>query len=397
MDKQTEIEPPFTGSSPADKRDKSPEANPAGRLNISKLDESRLPRTIFSLIWPVVIQESAFGVLAMVATFLVGKFGAAAITAVGLGENIVHLPEVAFAGIAVGATAIIARHVGAGETQQVNRSVQQAMLLSLVLGTVFAIIWWFTADWWLVIFRARPEVIGLGRDFIRINAPAIPAFFILYCGESLMRGSGDTRTPMIVTVSIELIGAVAAVVLIRGFWFVPAMGVIGAAIARVIVSVLGALLIIILLVRGCGILKWDLRTALKFDYAATRRILRIGLPAFIDAGQMRAAMSVYQIIISSLGTVSFAAHSLAMRVEEFAFMPAWGFSVAATTLVGQYLGAKRPDLAEKAAGLARRYCLIAMISIGLLTVIFGQRLLDVFIDDPEVIRLGTLGLLVWAV
>jgi putative MATE family efflux protein len=332
----------------------------------------------------------------MVITFLVGKFGAAAITAVGLGENIVHLPEVVFAGISVGSTAIIARQIGAGEAEQVGRTVRQAMLLAIVLGIIFAVLWWFLADWWLWIFRAKPEVIPLGREFIRINAPCVVFFFILYGGESLMRGSGDTRTPMLVTVTVELIGTVLAIVLIRGFWIVPAMGVRGAAIARAAVSVMGAIIILVLLMKGRGYLKWDIRTAFKFDFSATQRILRVGLPAFVEQAQMRGAMTIYQIVISSLGTTVYAAHALAMRVEEFAFLPSWGFAVAATTLVGQSLGAKRPDLAEKSAKLAQRYCLIAMVSIGLITFVFGKQLIGIFIDDPEVIRLGTLGLQIWA-
>jgi len=85
-----------------------------------------------------------------------------------------------------------------------------------------------------------------------------------------------------------------------------------------------------------------------------------------------------------------------MRVEEFAFLPSWGFSIAATTMVGQCLGAKRADLAERSASLAQRYCLIAMVSIGLVTFFLGKQLIQIFIDDPEVIKLGTLGLQIWA-
>lgn len=364
---------------------------------LDTLDERRLPRTIFQLLWPVVLQEAAFGTLAMVTTFLVGKFGASAITAVSLSENIVHLPEVVFAGISVGSTAIIARHVGAREIDQVGRTVNQALLLSIVLGAAFASVWWFTADLWLWVFRAKPDVAALGRDYIRINSPCIIFFFILYGGESLMRGSGDTRTPMFITVTVEIIGTLLAFVLIRGFWFIPALGVLGAAIARATVSFMGATIVIILLVKGSGILKWDLRHAWKFELVTIKRILKIGLPAFGEQAQNRAAMSVYQIIISGLGTAQYAAHALAMRVEEFAFLPSWGFSIAATTMVGQCLGARRPDLAEKSASLAQRYCLVAMVSIGLVTFFFGKQLIEIFIDDQEVIRLGTLGLQIWAI
>lgn len=366
------------------------------QVAIETLDEGKVPRTIFSLIWPVVIQESAWGVLAMVTTFLVGKFGAPAITAVGLGENITHLPEVAFAGISVGATAIIARQIGAGESNQVGRTVQQVMLLSIILGVIFAVVWWFLAEPLLLVFRARPEVLPLGKEYIRINAPFTVCFFVLYGGESLMRGSGDTRTPMMISIGVELFGTALAIALIRGFWFIPALGVTGAALARAAVSLVGAATVMILLVRGRGLLKWDLRTAHKFDPVTVKRILRIGLPAFVEQAQMRAAMTIYQIIISGLGTTVYAAHALAMRVEEFAFLPAWGFSIAATTLVGQCLGARRPDLAEKSASLAQRYCLIAMVALGLVTFVLGERLIDLFIDDPEVVRLGALGLRIWA-
>jgi putative MATE family efflux protein len=111
---------------------------------------------------------------------------------------------------------------------------------------------------------------------------------------------------------------------------------------------------------------------------------------------MRAGMSIYTIIISSLGTTVYAAHALAMRVEEFAFMPSFGFGIAATALVGQSLGAKKPDLAKKAGYIIQRYCMVSMVILGLITFVYGRQLLSLFINDPEVIRIGALGLKIWA-
>jgi Na+-driven multidrug efflux pump len=107
-------------------------------------------------------------------------------------------------------------------------------------------------------------------------------------------------------------------------------------------------------------------------------------------------MSTYTIIISNLGTTVYAAHALAMRVEQLAFMPSFGFGVAATILVGQSLGAEKPDLAKKAGYLTQRYCVAAMVILGLMTFVFGRQLIGIFIQDPEVIRLGALGLKIWA-
>jgi len=366
------------------------------QIQIDRLDEKKVPRAILNLIWPIVIQEASFSILGMATTVLIGHLGAAAITAQSLGENIVHLPEVFFAGISIGGTAIVARHIGAREPEKANRTLQQAILLAVILGAFFAGLWWLLADQLLLLFRAQPDVVALGRDYIRVNAPCLIFFFILYGGEAMMRGSGDTRTPMLVTLVQQVIGTGLALVFINGFWFIPAMGVLGAGIARAIASFIGATIIVTLLVKGRGHLKYNLKTAFQFDFSEIRRIFKIGLPALLEQAQMRAAMTVYQIIISGLGTTVYAAHALTMRVEEFAFMPSFGFSVATTALVGQALGAGRPDLAERSAKQAVKYCIISMVTLGVLTFLLGGRLLSLFINDPEVTKLGTLGLQIWA-
>ena len=361
-----------------------------------EISDRRLPLTVLSLVWPVMLQEAGWAVLGMVTTFLIGHLGAAAITAVGLSDQIVFIPQVAFAGVSVGATAIVARHVGAREPEKANRILRQSMLLAVILGFTFGFILWFFPDQLLRIFRARPEVIALGRDYIRINAFFTAFNFVMNGGTSIFRGAGDTKTPMWVMIFVEIIGTSIAYLLIKGFWVVSPLGVLGAGIARATSSVVGGLLIMALLIRGKGFLKYDLRTALHFDWGETKRILNIGLPAFLEQLQMRGAMSFFTIIISSLGTTVYAAHALAMRVEEFAFMPSFGFSVAATALVGQALGAKRPDLAERAGYLCQRYCAAAMTIMGMITFFLGHRLIAVFISDPEVIRIGALGLKIWA-
>ena len=344
----------------------------------------------------MVLQEAGWAVLGMVTTFLVGHLGAAAITAVGLSEQIVFIPQVAFAGISVGATAIVARHVGAREPGQANRTLRQAIILAVILGFAFGFLVWFFPDQLLRVFRARPEVIVFGRNYIRVIAFTTVFNFVMNGGTSIFRGSGDTKTPMYVMLIVEIVGVSLAYILINGSFGLPALGVLGAGIARGTSSVVGGLLIMALLIRGKGFLKYDLRTALHFDLGETKRILKVGLPAFVEQLQMRGAMMIFTIIISSLGTTVYAAHALAMRVEELAFMPSFGFSVAATALVGQALGAKRPDLAEKAGYLAQRFCAAFMTTIGMITFFLGHRLIAIFISDPEVIRIGALGLKMWA-
>ena len=361
-----------------------------------KLDEKRLPLTVFTLAWPVVLQEATWVILSLVIMFFIGHLGPAAITAVGLSETIIFLPAIALAGLGTGVTAIVARHAGAGEFEQANTTVRQAMLMVFILGIVFAIILWFSADQLLWIFRARPEVIELGRDYIRVNAPATISVFIMYCSAAILRALGDTKTPMIIMIIVEVIGVSLAYVLINGLGAMPALGVFGAGIGRAVASTVGALIILPILIKGKDTVKYDLRTAFDFDWTETKRILNVGLPAFGDQLAMQGAMNIYTIILSSLGTTVYAAHALAMRIENFAFMPSFGFGIAAAISVGQYLGAKKPDLAKRAGYLAQRYCLAAMVCLGLITFIFARQLIGLFTDDPEVMRIGALGLRIWA-
>jgi len=360
------------------------------------LDEKRLPLTVLTLAWPVVLQEATWSIMSMTIMLFIGHLGAAAITAVGLSEQIIFLSIVAVVGISVGATAIVARHIGAQEPERANIILRQAILLAVILGIVFALALWFGAEQMLLVFRARPEVIAVGRDYIRVNAPAMIAFFILYSGAATLRASGDTRTPMMVMIVVEVIGTGLAYALVNGLWTLPALGVFGAGLARSISHVIGAVIILTILIRGRGPLKYDWRHALAFSWQETKRILKVGLPAFADQLQQQLSMNIYVIIISSLGTVVYAAHALAMRVEMFAFMPSFGFAMAASIMVGQSLGAGKPDTAQRATYLIQRYCGAIMIAIGVVTFIFSRQLVGLFIDDPEVIRIGAIGLRIWA-
>lgn len=361
-----------------------------------ELDEKRLPLTVLTLAWPVVLQEATWTIFSIITMIFIGRLGAAAITAVGLSETIVYLPAIVVSGITVGVIAIVARHVGAREPGQASIIVRQSMLIAFILGVFFAIVLWFLPDQLLWIFRARPDVIELGRDYIRVNAPATISVFVLYNGAAILRALGDTRTPMIVMIIVEALAVSLGYVLITGFGAAPALGVLGAGISRAVASTVGALIILPILIKGKDSVKYDLRTAWVFDWAETKRILNVGLPALGDQLAMQGAMNIYTIVISSLGTAIYAAHALTMRVEMFAFAPSWGFGMAAAILVGQSLGAKKPDLAKRAGYLAQRYCVAAMVSLGLITFIFARRLIGIFINDPEVVKIGTLGLQIWA-
>jgi putative MATE family efflux protein len=364
---------------------------------ISSLDERRLRTTIVALAWPVALQSMAGAILSLTVIFFIGRLGPAAITAVSLSETIVSLPVVVVSGLSVGVTAIVARHAGARELGEASSIAGQAMLLAFVLGVLFAIVLWFSADLLLWVYRAQPDVMSLGRDYIRVSAPATIPVFIASCGVAILHALGDTRTPMVAMIIVEALAAGLGYALITGLWGAPALGVLGAGISRAVASSVGAVVVLGVLTRGKGLIKYDLRAARLLNWPSVRRILKVGLPALGDQLATQGAMHIYVITISSLGTAVYAGHALAMRVLGFTYVPLNGLTTAAAILVGQSLGAGRPDLARRGGYLAQRYCAAIMACVGLVTFVLARQLIDIFTDDPAVIQVGAQGLRVWAV
>jgi putative MATE family efflux protein len=201
---------------------------------------------------------------------------------------------------------------------------------------------------------------------------------------------------MIIMLGTTICSVILGYLLIYGGLGFPALGVLGAGIAASISRLIGATAVLAILFKGVGPLKYKLAHAFTVRFDMMKRIFNVGLPAGLEQLQFQVAITIYTIILSSLGTVVIAAHSVAMRIENLAFMPGFGFGVAAMTLVGQALGAQRPDLGEKAANIAQRYAMIIMTIVGTILFIFGRQISAVFISDPAVIALAALCMKIWA-
>lgn len=154
----------------------------AGFINIEGLKEGDLARAVLTLAWPVVVEQTFFAVGNTINTILVGRLGASALTAVGLGQQAEMMPQVIFTAVSVGATAVVSRHVGAGERQEANRTLGQAFILAVIFGLLFTAPLWLFAEEAMTILRARPDVVALGAKYIRSVIPALIPYLILLAG-----------------------------------------------------------------------------------------------------------------------------------------------------------------------------------------------------------------------
>jgi multidrug resistance protein, MATE family len=344
-------------------------------------------RRVLNLALPAVGEQMLNMTVGLADTFMVGHLGAAAVAAVGLSNQAVMLVTTFFAAVATGVTALVARHIGAQERDHANTIMHQGYLLSIFFGVLTAAFGLLLSFETMRALRAPADVIGPGTTYLSIVALTFPLAACLFVGNAALRGSGDTRTPMLVMLAVNVVNIGVAYAAIYGLGPIPALGVTGSAIGAATARGAGGLIVTALLFRGRSGLRLRLRR-FKPDLVQIKRIANIGLPAGAETLLMRLAQTMFAVTIASLGTLAYAAHQIALQAESISYMPGFGFAIAATTLVGQGLGAHDPRRARADGRLAQWMAVGVMSCMGVIFFIFPAQIIGIFINDPAVIALG---------
>lgn len=203
-----------------------------------------------------------------------------------------------------------------------------------------------------------------------------------------LRGAGDTQTPMKVTAFINLVHIVIAYGLIFGHFGLPRLGVAGSAWAASFSRMTGTAILVAVLLRGRAPVSLRGRGGWRPDLQLIQRLFRIGVPSMVEQGLLSVGMLLYGVLVIRMGTKIYAAQRITFQMISLSFMPGIGFATAATTLVGQSLGAGDPERAERGAWRATFSALTWMSTMGFLVAALGRPLMRLFIDDPEIIQMG---------
>ena len=349
--------------------------------------------------WPVVVQQVAFTMVQLVDTLLVGHLGKDALAGVGLGSIVFWLPQSGIFAVGAGALAVVARNVGAGQRERASVTAAMGLMMVLAWGVLLARVMALPADPLLRVMGAEPAARDAGVTWMRAASIGFPLTAVLWVGNASLQGAGDTRTPMIIMLVVNLVNAVVAYTLINGPGPFPELKVLGSGLGATSAGVSGAALVLLALAVGRGGLQLEPVAALRPDTAEMKRILNVGLPVGLENLQFNLAFMVYTRIIASLGSAALAAHRVTLSVEGLAFNPGFALGVAAATLVGQSLGAERPDLAERSAKAALVWAAIIMTSMGIVLMVFGEPITSLFVsgeDADEVVDIGRQLLFVFA-
>ncbi|WP_461866610.1 MATE family efflux transporter [Thermococcus sp.] len=356
-----------------------------------------IQRRLWKLAWPAIMGNISQTLLNIVDTIMVGHVGALAIAAVGLGGQVSWFMMPIMAAVATGSLALIARFVGAKDEENATLALEQSLYLAFLLGVPVMLFGWLFGDDILRIMGASESVVRLGYEYIKVLFAFYPIRFVSFTTMAALRGAGDTKTPMKLGILMNIINALLDYLLIFGKLGFPKLGPVGAAWASGIGITAAFLIGSYLLLSGKLVLK--LKLSYSFHLEMAKRILRVGIPTMVERGLFSFYNFLYMSIVTRFGTVALAAHQVGLRVESIAYMPAFGFNVATSALVGQNLGAKRPDRAERTVYEALKMVGLFMTAMAFILIAFPRYLVMPFLSssDPnysEVLRLAAIYLII---
>lgn len=350
-------------------------------------------QAIFLLAVPMIFEMFGESLFAIVDAFFVARaVGVNAAATVSLTESVITLIYSVAIGLSAAATALVARRVGEGNREAAGEAVAQVILLSLLISVVVGIIGFIYSEDILRVMGASEDVVKTGTMFTKIMFASSPAIVFLWTLGGALRGAGDASTAMRSLLLANAINIALDYFLIMYL----EVGVVGAAIATSIGRTIGVIYQISALMRGNG--KITITKAMyKPNWEIIKSLLNVasgGTGQFLIAS---ASWIFLTRILADFGSEVLAGYNIAMRIMIFTILPAWGLANASATLVGQNLGAGKPEQAEKSVWRVGLYNMLFLTIVGIFFVIFAEPMVRIFINHPRVVEIGeqclkTLGL-----
>ncbi|HHT73679.1 MAG TPA: MATE family efflux transporter [Firmicutes bacterium] len=350
-----------------------------------------LYRDVFRIAWPSLVELTLTQLTSMVDLMMVGGLGPVALAAVGLTTQPKFLLMTMFIAMNVGATALVARYKGAGRRDRANHILRQALVLTFVTSAIASILGYvFAEDMVRFMSSGDPAAVPDATVYLRIQMIGFVPFALTSTITATLRGVGNSRTAMIYNLIANVVNVIGNYLLIHGHFGFPRMEVAGASLATIIGQGAAFLMAGYVVLKGNSYLRIRLRDGFAPVKEDIKSILNIGLPAMAEQLLMRTGVMVFIRTVASLGTVAFATHNVAMNIQALSFMSGQAFAVSATSLVGQSLGKKRPDMAQAYANHTRRLGLIVALIIAAVFFFFGRQVVGLYTDELQIMVQGAM-------
>ncbi|MCS7209127.1 MAG: MATE family efflux transporter [Fimbriimonadales bacterium] len=355
----------------------------SGVSEASLLSEDRVVQTVWRLALPTMAASIVQTANSFLDRIFVGQLGAEALAAAGVGSQLLFLTMALAMAVSTGATAIVARMVGANDPHSLRAAARQSLGIAIVLGVMFTAAGYLLLPQIVRWYGLETRADMLARQFLLLALLGAPASFIMMGLSGVFRGLGDTRSPMYASIASTVVHIVGDYLLIFGKFGFPKLGIQGAGIAMALSLWTGASML--------WLQQWfSTRRELAIPALPIRewwyRILRIGLPASARTFIYTTSSVMFTGILAATaaGTAAVAALPIGLTAESIAFMPGFAFAIAASALVGQALGAKRERLAERFGWAAAWQSCAVMTTMAGVFYVFAEQFAGLFTTDPQV-------------
>ena len=372
-----------------------------------KLDLTNENQNIFKVIlwlaWPLFLEQVLSTLVSFVDTAMVGTLGAAATASVSISNSFVFLINGVVIALGIGITAYVARSVGAKDYDAAKAYVRHALILLAMIGLPMALVPVVLHKQIPIWMGAEAEYLKQSQDYLLITSSFRIFTMMMMVLGSVYRGRGDTKTPLRVNIVVNVINVVGNYLLIHQPHTIhlnllgaelnipmygAGLGVRGAALSTGFSWLLGGMTLAVLLFVKKDPTRISIRDSFKPDMKILGRVIKLSIPAMLERLCMSGAGIVVTKSIATLGMVSVAANAVYSTAESLSYMPAFAFANACTTLVGQALGAKKPDLAKRYAWNTVGVGLAIMLVTGVGLYVFANPLVSIINQDADVVQLA---------
>src|SRR3989338_1832263 len=354
---------------------------------MSELIHGDIRKVILSLSWPTQVAFVLQAAFNLVDTIYIGRVSPDAIAALSLAFPVFVVMFSLAGGVGVGTTSLVARYLGAKRHRKANSVAQTSFLLAFVSTIAFMVLGYMFVEPLYIWMGAADSTLELALSYTRTVLWGSVFMFFMISASSIIRGEGDTRTPMKYMIISSVINIVLDPLLIFGFWDFPKLGAQGAAIATNISVAVGCYLSIRYLFKKKEKVRISLR-GFRLDGPLIKRILEIGIPSSIAQSFMALGIIFLTKIVSTFGSDGIASYGIGYRLDMLAVLPALGITLTMVTIVGHNIGAKKYFRAIKATINGSVLVAIQMGLVGLLFYLFPELFMQIFTNQKEVIKIG---------
>lgn len=356
----------------------------------------KLRKDVINLTLPILMEQLFVTLMGMINTMMAGHIGKEAVSAIGMIDSINNIFIAFFSALAVGGTVVVAQYIGQGNIKKANEATKQALYSSIGIALLITII--------MALFRrpiiallfgsAEKEVINDGLSYLGITLITYPLITVDLVSNGILRGAGDTKTPMKISIVMNILNVIFTWTFINGIKIggkvlIHGMGVLGAALGIATARTIGAIVIITILLRGSRIVRLKKLREFKLNKELLRPIFGIGVPASVESILFNGGKLIMQVFIVDMGTIAMASNTITNSIANFINIPGNSLSTAATAMVGQYMGRGDEEGATKCLSYITKLSTVLLAIVGAASIVFSKHLALLFTSNMDIVNLSS--------